>query len=111
MKKLTPLQIQRTNKHARQDLEKYHQLLKCIGEKKIIQTDVDILMGAWPPPEEVLKSGTYLYYWKTKIEEEIERINKLLEGNEKWLGLMKGRAFRCALPKKKQRELGLLPPV
>ena len=49
--------------------------------------------------------------WSDQLDICLEALEKYVASVEDWQKRMHGRAVRCSLPKKKQRELGMLPSV
>lgn len=68
------------------------------------------LMTNFPPPGDMLQES-YLDFWKVAVDARIKEARKSVEVNEAWIQHRRTNPVRCALPKKQQRQLGILPKL
>lgn len=76
-----------------------------------LHKDMDLLnfyVAIWP---QFIKDPACRQRWSDSLDLEIEKIEKYIRQVNAWTEKVVGKPVRCAMPKKKQRELGLLPPL
>lgn len=82
---------------------------------KLSEQDCNFLNDYFPLQQAVLeasdKTMAAINYWRDAVEEKQESIEAYIEKADKWVEHAKKNGVRCCLTKRKQRELGMLPPV
>lgn len=116
MRTFTLREVERMIHRAEQDVMRLLQWQNTLSHVpvKIDPSTFNFLANEWPIVEEQYRTGEYIQIWRTKVDEQIAFARRTIEANKKWVSdrwARIGRGNRCALPKKKQRLMGLLPPV
>jgi len=121
---LTLMAVERYLARAREDLDRLNKIQSSLAQVpvKLIDQESNFLNDQWPL-DEILKGWRkgdplpedFFYqsceHWRKKVAEQIKYTQDYISKASNWCDLVKRRGRRCALPKKKQRELGMLPPA
>jgi hypothetical protein len=87
-------------------LARLHRVLEQVPVK-LMPDDYGFLISNYPIP----KGKDPIPHWRELMNLQVEAAKQSIAVNTKWLQSKADKPFRCALPKKQQRKLGLLPPV
>lgn len=99
--------------NAKRDLDLMKRLSAVLNHVpvKFTEQDFKFLQGWCPQQDSAYKDGSYITAWRLNVENQITKCEESIEVNQRWIEYKKLNPHRCALPKKKQRELGLLPKL
>jgi hypothetical protein len=112
-KKLNQLEVAKQLNQARIDLPVAESFLKLLSTVpvKFTQEEINWLNERWPVTPAQIQDGSYIQIWKDMVNKQVIYIKQYVSQTEQWMKDRLDKPYRCALPKKKQRELGMLPPV
>lgn len=93
---------------AKRDLDFLNRMQLMIQPDKMHPALFNFYKTQWP---EYLYAEERETKWENALKDEIDNVGKYIAKVEAWVKHKMTHAVRCALPKKKQRELGMLPSV
>jgi hypothetical protein len=110
-KKLTIRQVQAQRETAKMDLKRWRYFEEKLKKVPVLMTehDMQFLMSFVDLKPEDVKAGKMYEKFALFVDDQIVYTENYLQSTEKWL--KEKLKPRCCLPKKRQRELGMLPPV
>jgi hypothetical protein len=109
-RKITPREYHQSLAAMERDLHRMQVVqheLNTVRAEKVLPETLNGLQAVFPIPRE-MSMQAMVGFWRQKVDDKIEEIQTLKQQTLDHLERMKNKPFRCALPKKKQRELGLL---